>query len=87
MEKQLNRFKSHLEESNKALFRKEAIIGSLRDDINDLVSKVKLLEAKIKDFEKEKEKLISESNCQTQSGEIAILKVRILNLETENRAL
>ena len=44
-EKQLNRFKSHLEESNKALFRKEAIIGGLRDDINDLVSKVKIFEA------------------------------------------
>ena len=86
-EKQLNRFKSHLEESNKALFRKEEIIGGLRDDINNLISKVKLFEAKNKDLEKEKEKLIFENSRQAHIGELEILKVRILTLETENRAL
>ena len=80
-------FKSHLEESNKALFRKEAILGELRDDINDLRSKVKLLEAKNKDLEKEKEKLIFENSHQTLLGEIEILKVKVLTLETKNRAL
>ena len=58
---------------------------SLRDDVYDLESKVKSLEAKVHDFEKGK--MIVENGCQTHSGEIAILKVRILNLETENRAL
>ena len=85
IEKQMHRFKGLLDESNKNLLRKEGIIRSLRDDIHDLEFKVKSLEAKVHDFEKGK--MVVENGCQTHSGEIAILKVRILNLETENRAL
>ena len=63
----MHRYKGLLDESNKALFRKEGIIRLLRDDIHDLESKVKSLEAKVNEFEKEK--MVVENGCQTHSGE------------------
>jgi hypothetical protein len=64
------------------------IIGSAKEEIiEDLNAKILELDSKVMEDEITINELKSKNHCESHLGEIGLLKVKVQNLENENRIL